>query len=78
MAQGNGCYIPDCKYYGWLFDKAGKGCVCHHPDTESETCPLKKEAATSPQTYPAPVTYPEPEEDAEEAMKDWYAVNVRQ
>ena len=75
MAQGNGCAIPYCKYYGWLYDKAGKGCVCHHPDTQSESCPLikKNDAATSPQTYPAPVIYPEPEEDAEEVRGDWYA-----
>jgi len=73
MAQGNGCAIPNCKYYGWNFDKAGRGCVCHHPDTKSESCPLlRKNAAISRSTYQAPETYQEPEEDATD-QKDWYS-----
>ena len=65
---GNGCNAKDCKYYGWTYDPTGRPWTCHHPDKESECCPMPKDQeqqkkAAYPVSYAPTSIYLDPDED---------------
>jgi len=59
----NGCHIKDCKWYGYTFDPAGRPWTCHHPDKESECCPMPSPTEYRA-TYAPTSIYLDPDEDA--------------